>query len=105
VTLWFFHHILKNTVGLALIGRNPLEIERIHDIMDGLIYGSPTAKAAIDIPCYDIFGKKIQQPIYQLIGSRYPDEFPIILVLSSAEPGMLADEAAAMVETGTNPLR
>lgn len=93
-------HILKNTLGPALIGRNPLEIERIHDIMDGLIYGSPTAKAAIDIACYDIFGKKIQQPIYQLIGGRYHDEFPLTHVLSIAEPGKMADEAAAMVEKG-----
>ncbi|HAQ08189.1 MAG TPA: dipeptide epimerase [Bacillus bacterium] len=94
------YHILKNRIAPAMIGNNPLEIERIHDIMDGLIYGSPTAKAAIDIACYDIFGKKIQQPIYQLIGGRYHKEFPITHVLSIADPEKMADEAAAMAEKG-----
>lgn len=94
------YHILKNTLGPNLLGKNPLQIERIHDIMDGLIYGSPTAKAAIDIACFDILGKKVQQPIYQLIGGRYHKEFPITHVLSIADPEKMADEAAAMAEEG-----
>ncbi|WP_210364054.1 dipeptide epimerase [Bacillus sp. REN3] len=93
-------HIIRNTLAPALIGKNPLEIERIHDEMDGLLYGSPTAKAAIDIACFDILGKKVGQPVYQLIGGRYHKEFPITHVLSIDDPDKMAEEAAARVKEG-----
>ncbi|MEH7346290.1 dipeptide epimerase [Bacillus sp. JJ1532] len=92
--------IIKNTLAPVLIGQNPMEIEKIHDIMNKSIYGAPTAKAAIDIACFDIMGKKIQQPVYQLIGGRYHDEFPITHVLSIAEPEHMASEATSMLEQG-----
>lgn len=50
-------HTLKHTLAPALIGQNPMNIEKIHDMMDNTIYGVPTAKAAIDIACFDIMGK------------------------------------------------
>ena len=50
-------HTLKHTLAPALIGKNPMYIEKIHDMMDNTIYGVPTAKAAIDIACFDIMGK------------------------------------------------
>ena len=45
--------MLKNTLAPKLIGENPMNMERIHELMDAEIYGVPTAKAAIDIACYD----------------------------------------------------
>jgi L-Ala-D/L-Glu epimerase len=93
-------HILKNTIAPALIGKKPLEIEKIHDIMDKLIYAAPTAKAAIDIACYDLLGKKLNVPVYQLVGGRFHEEFPITHVLSIAEPEEMAKEAAKMKELG-----
>lgn len=86
-------HIIKNTLGPAVLGQNPMEIERIHEIMNNAIYSSPTAKAAIDIACFDILGKKLQQPVYQLIGGRYHEQFPITHVLSIGEPEEMAKEA------------
>jgi L-Ala-D/L-Glu epimerase len=93
-------HIIKNTLGPALLGQNPMEMERIHEIMNKSIYGAPTAKAALDIACFDIIGKKLGQPVYQLIGGRFHEEFPITHVLSIAEPEKMAKEAALMVEKG-----
>ncbi|KMY53360.1 mandelate racemase [Bacillus sp. FJAT-27231] len=93
-------YTLKNTLAPALLGKNPLEIEKIHDIMNKAVYGAPAAKAAIDIACFDILGKKLKQPVYQLIGGRYHDEFPITHVLSIAEPDYMAEEAATMVDQG-----
>lgn len=93
-------HTLKHTLAPALIGQNPMNIEKIHDMMDNTIYGVPTAKAAIDIACFDIMGKKLNQPVYQLIGGRYHEEFPITHVLSIADPEEMAEEAASMIQKG-----
>lgn len=97
--------ILKNTLAPVILGEDPMKIEKLHDIMNGLIYGAPTAKAAIDIACFDILGKKLGQPVYQLIGGRYHDEFQITHVLSIAEPKHMAREAASMVDKGYASLK
>lgn len=98
-------HMLKNTLGPAILGQNPMEIEKLHEIMNRTIYGAPTAKAAIDIACFDIMGKKLGQPVYQLIGGRYHDKFPITHVLSIAEPEQMAEEAAAMIVKGYDSIK
>lgn len=93
-------HTIKNKLGPAVLGENPMEIEKIHEKMNKVIYSAPTAKAAIDIACFDIAGKKLRQPVYQLIGGRYHDEFPITYVLSIADPDKMAEEAVRMAENG-----
>ena len=43
--------------GEALVGENPLEIDKISHIMDGCLPGHSEAKSPIDIACWDILGK------------------------------------------------
>lgn len=93
-------HVLKNTLAPAIIGENPMNPEKIHDLMNKTIYEAPTAKAAIDIACFDVTGKKLKQPVYQLIGGRYHQEFPITHVLSISSPEEMADEAETMMKKG-----
>ena len=38
----------------GLIGMNPLDIEKAHAMMDGLVHGNGSAKCAIDIALYDL---------------------------------------------------
>ncbi|MCC5801760.1 mandelate racemase/muconate lactonizing enzyme family protein [Rossellomorea vietnamensis] len=92
--------VLQHTLAPKMIGENPFHIEKIHELMDQAIYNAPTAKAAIDIACYDLIGKKVNQPVYQLLGGRYHDEFQITHVLSITDPDTMADEAAGMIEKG-----
>ena len=97
--------VLKNTLAPKLIGENPLNIERIHDLMDSEIYGAPTAKAAIDIACFDAAGKSLGIPVYDLLGGRYHEEFPITHVLSIAEPEDMAREAEEKVAEGYRSMK
>lgn len=52
----------------GLIGMNPLEIEKIHQMMDGVVHGNGSAKCAVDIALYDIMGKVMGQPLYRVLG-------------------------------------
>lgn len=99
-TLEATYAALKHTLAPALIGENPMQFERIHERMDKAIYGAPAAKAALDIACFDVTGRKLGVPAYQLIGGRYHEKFPITHVLSIAEPAAMAEEAAKRVEQG-----
>lgn len=62
-----------------LLGRNPLEIERIHRmLMKGYLgfngSGVETrAASAIDIALWDLLGKYLGQPVYQLLGGACHD--------------------------------
>ncbi|MBE1555589.1 mandelate racemase/muconate lactonizing enzyme family protein [Sporosarcina limicola] len=97
--------ILKNTLAPVLIGENPRNMERIHNLMDATIYGVPTAKAAIDIACYDVVGKSLGVPVYDLLGGRYHAEFPITHVLSIAPPEAMAKEAEEKVALGYRSMK
>ena len=55
---------------LALLGADPTDIAQIHSIMDKTLLNNTSAKAAIDIACYDIMGKKEGKPVHKLIGAK-----------------------------------
>lgn len=99
------YEVIKRTLAPALIGEDPRNMEKVHDRMNAEIYGAPTAKAAIDIACYDVVGKALQVPVYQLIGGRYHEEFPITHVLSIHSPSEMAEEAAQKVAEGYRSLK
>lgn len=52
-----------------LIGIDPTDIASIHKIMDKKILSNTSAKAAIDIACYDIIGKAKNRPVHTLLGA------------------------------------
>ncbi|WP_217585864.1 mandelate racemase/muconate lactonizing enzyme family protein [Lentibacillus saliphilus] len=94
------YHIITKTLAPRLIGQDPMNIERIHDIMNQEILGAPTAKAALDIACYDLAGKALGVPAYTLLGGRYHEKFPITHVLSIDTPERMADSAEKHVAKG-----
>jgi len=79
---------------------DPLAFEKLHDKMNKVVKDVPAAKAAIDIACFDIAGKALGVPVYQLLGGRYHEKFPITHVLSIGTPEAMAEEAAKRVEMG-----
>ncbi|CAM5625076.1 Dipeptide epimerase OS=Lysinibacillus sphaericus OX=1421 GN=LS41612_20920 PE=3 SV=1 [Lysinibacillus sphaericus] len=68
--------VLKHQLVPAIIGENPMAFEKLHDKMNHIVKDVPAAKAAIDIACFDIAGKALQVPVYQLLGGRYRLEIP-----------------------------
>lgn len=92
--------VLRHLLAPLLIGKNPMHLEHIHDEMDRAIRGVPAAKAALDIACHDVIGKKLNQPIYEWIGGRYHESFPVTHVLSIGEPNHMAQEALEQMKRG-----
>lgn len=92
--------VIKDRLAPAVIGLNPYEFGKLHDEMDRLVKNAPAAKAAIDIACYDVVGKALGVPVYDLIGGRYHEKFPITHVLSISEPAKMAEQAAEKVAEG-----
>jgi L-alanine-DL-glutamate epimerase-like enolase superfamily enzyme len=78
----------------VLEGENPFNIDLIHKKMDDAVVGNTVAKSAIDFALYDIMGKKLNAPVYDLIGGRYADKFQTIgAVIGIYEPEIMAEYA------------
>jgi len=75
--------VVDNILGPALLGKNPIHIEaRYHDMMiagNALEMGGTIwiAIAGIDIALWDIKGKSLGLPIYQLMGGKVREQVPV----------------------------
>lgn len=99
----------------GLLGCNPIDIGAIHRIMDrSLPLGYSSAKCAIDIACYDLAGKYLDVPIYELLGGGRRDRLHVLRGLGIADgSAAVADLARSAeraghrlikVKIGTNPV-
>jgi L-alanine-DL-glutamate epimerase-like enolase superfamily enzyme len=78
----------------VLKGENPFNIDLIHKRMDEEVLGNTVAKSAVDFALYDIMGKRLNVPVYQLIGGAYAERFPISAgVIGIGEPETMAKYA------------
>lgn len=81
----------------GLIGMNPLDIEKIHVMMDGLVHGNGSAKCAVDIAVHDIKGKVMGQPLYRVLGG-YQNTVQNDITIGINAPEKMAEAAGHYVK-------
>jgi L-rhamnonate dehydratase len=76
------HELINTFFKPLLMGKNPFEIERIWDLMFSGSVGfgrrgaTLMAISAIDIALWEILGKSLKTPVYQLLGGKVRDKIP-----------------------------
>jgi cis-L-3-hydroxyproline dehydratase len=70
----------------SLIGLDPRHVDRINDAMDFALVGHLHAKTALDVACWDIFGKAVDMPVCDLLGGRTSVEMPVISSIYVGDP-------------------
>lgn len=70
----------------SLIGLDPRRVDRINDAMDGALLGHLHAKTALDVACWDVFGKSVDMPVCELLGGRTDHRLPVISSIYAGEP-------------------
>ena len=93
-----------------LVGKDPGHIERHwqHMFRRQLFRGGSDMMAAIgaiDIALWDIKGKALNKPVYELLGGPVREKVRLYTHLGGNTPEALAEEAAARVEEGFTALR
>ena len=78
--------LLWNKIGPALLGQDPGNIHRIHQIMDQCVSGNLIAKSAIDMACHDLLGKSCGLPVHTLLGGKRRDELPCFWSVGGGTP-------------------
>jgi L-alanine-DL-glutamate epimerase-like enolase superfamily enzyme len=84
----------------ALIGQDPTQIGALDRRMDHLLKGHPYAKAALDMACWDILGKKAGLPLAELLGGRYGREVDLYRSVPQEKPERMVARAKAYVAEG-----
>lgn len=87
-----------------LIGQDPLNIAKIHELMDRRILGNGAAKAAFDMACYDIMGKIAELPLYQLLGG-YRSQIETDITISIDSPEVMAKLAKQAIDEGFRAIK
>lgn len=59
---------ILTTLKPGLIGKNAMALDDIHALMNSVVHANSSAKCAIDLALYDLQGKKLGVPVYQLLG-------------------------------------
>ena len=70
----------------SLIGLDPRQVDRINDAMDSALVGHLHAKTAIDVACWDLFGKSVDLPVCDLLGGRTNVAMPVISSIYMGDP-------------------
>jgi L-alanine-DL-glutamate epimerase-like enolase superfamily enzyme len=93
--------VLERWIGPYLIGKNPFNIEEIHQGMNQIISDHGCTKSGVDIALYDIMGKVLGVPVYQLLGGMCRERIPLWYAVSWDKGiGYMAEEASRRIEEG-----
>lgn len=78
----------------VLIGEDPTQLAKLNRHMDATIKGHPYVKSALDMACWDILGQSTGQPVCNLLGGRYGEEFLLYRAISQEAPEAMAGKVA-----------
>lgn len=89
----------------ALIGRSPFDVEAILLAMDAAHYGSPFAKAGVEMAVLDAAGKALNQPVYNLIGGLVRDRISLSYSVTNQVIQEDLDESRWLLDQGFKVLK
>ncbi len=69
-----------------ILGRDPRQVDRINDAMADVLVGHNHAKTAIDVACWDLFGKSVGLPVCELLGGSTGVRMPAISSIYAGDP-------------------
>ena len=96
---------LKQYVAPVVVGLDPRDITAVRRAMDFKIKLNPFLKAAVEMACWDIAGKALGLPVYQLLGGKVRDRIRIKLVLWATEIPLVLAMAEQFLAQGVTCLK
>jgi muconate cycloisomerase len=86
--------VIRDIVAPSLIGQDPVKLNHLESNLDQLVNGYSTARGAINMALYDILGKVMNTPVYELLGGLRHEKLPLLLGISS----LGLDDSIAAIE-------
>ncbi len=70
-------YVVENYLAPAVMERDAENIAGLHQRMDNAVRGYPYAKACVEMAAYDLAGRSLGVPVYQLLGGKVRDRIPV----------------------------
>jgi L-Ala-D/L-Glu epimerase / N-acetyl-D-glutamate racemase len=93
-------HDLEHALVPAVVGEDPFRIAHLVRKMDMALDGVEEAKAGIEMALWDIVGKALETPVYNLLGGKVRDRIPLSFSVPFGKPEDMAAYAADKVRAG-----
>ncbi len=97
--------ILREKLIPVIIDCDPFDINAIMERLGGAVDGNHYAKASIDLALHDLVGKKMNQPVYRLLGGKCRERVPLIWAIGLGDVEEVANEAAEYVGKGFRTIK
>ncbi|MEO4055024.1 dipeptide epimerase [Solibacillus sp. CAU 1738] len=97
-------HAIEEYIKPAIIGMDIEDIAQIMERLDKCIYKNTSAKAAVDMAIYDLYAKRYNAPLYQLLGG-YRKELITDITISVNDIAEMVKDSLAAVERGFHILK
>lgn len=92
--------VIRRYLAPAVLGENPLDLERLHGRMDEACPGNPTAKTAIDLALHDLAARALGLPVHRLVGGAVRSQVPLAAPIGYAPRDEMASQAWDAVTAG-----
>ena len=92
-------------VAPAILGLDPLELNRVHDAMATAVDGNEEAKAALDVACWDLVGKLLDRTVVDLLGGARGGHVATYHVVGIGSAESAAGEAERLQAEGITRLQ
>ena len=88
-----------------LLGQSPFDIVPILNACMAIIPDKPAVLAAIDMALYDLMGKALNVPLYQLLGGQSRENIELYPVIPLNEPQVMAAMSKSFSSAGARVLK
>jgi muconate cycloisomerase len=99
------HKDVELALAPAVTGEDPFRIAHLVQRMDRALEGVEEGKAAIEMALWDIVGKALGTPVYNLLGGKVRERIPLSYSIPFGTPGQMAELAQERVRAGHKTIK
>ena len=95
---------IQDHIGKSIIGRDVDELEDLLQIVQKCIVGNSSAKAAVDMALWDLYGPLYNIPVYKLLGGA-KKQIITDITISVNDPDIMVKDALTALDRGYDCLK
>jgi muconate cycloisomerase len=99
------HHDVEHALAPVVVGEDPHRIAHLLRKMDVALDGVEEGKAGIEMALWDIVGKALKTPVYNLLGGKVRDRVPLSYSVPFGKPDQMAEYATERVRAGHRTIK
>jgi L-alanine-DL-glutamate epimerase-like enolase superfamily enzyme len=97
--------LMKEVASEVLLGQDPLNTDRLLMQVEGILAGSLHILAHFDYALYDLKGKILNVPVYQLLGGLSREKIPLEWIVMMDDPDVQAQVALKYIKAGFHSIK